>query len=832
MKKLFPVLLLLLFAILATIPLIPVLSDTDQVLAFNDGNIEAGLRPSNQYPEIFTSRYDNQFFFGRALAPREIKAITTFQCLLGPHQYRRVGPIFILALSALAGYWMLRQFALSRFASAFAAGVSMLSGFCYTFAINGLAVRAASLGWAALAVGFMERGRRRASWLCFAIAGSFVGLCVYESLDVGLILAAGCGFAFLWMQLSDFKKTIRWFLTTLGRSTLLLLFIVLMAYSMIASQYKENIRDVTQGTTTQTPEEKYEWSTQWSIPLAETWDMVAGSWFGVSSRSAELPYWGRTGRSAGWDTSHQGYRNFKLSGWHMGAIPSILLLSLFALLLGKRNGFPSREQKSPGWMVITGCILFLMLSWGKYFPMYRLVNALPIFSAIRNPDKWNGPFMLFAMLGIGFCVNRVETIFSNSSPEPRKQLIRVLMTVSVTIAGIALFLCVQQTANEQSLISRLQTEGYGEQAQALWGHSVGVSLFIFLLAGSFLTLIHLTSKGKIKRALFPVLLCVLTGIELLYTNSLYAEGHHYKQLLTPNPLCDYLDQHREDGRLKLLPPHHPLLNQMRMTLLMARGYDLFDPISTPRMPTDYAALFETLQQNPIRLWELGNIRYFLGMPGLVEQLNAADGNRGRFVERLELGVRADHGTYLPTSFAPVGQRPLRLVEFTGALPKYHTVSRTISMTDDEAGDRQTLKRLASATFNPAQEAVVCGNAPALEPAQTKIALLHEVSTSAELQVQTDQPVLLVRSEKHHPSWEVEIDGNSTELLRINYLFQGVVLPAGDHAVTFSFRPGRMFLLSGAGSRILLAIMLLIAPFSNRTQGVTAEDSSKPSGQSI
>jgi len=101
MKKLFPVLLLLLVAILATIPLIPVLSDTDQVLAFNDGNIEAGLRPSNQYPEIFTSRYDNQFFFGRALAPREIKAITTFQCLLGPHQYRRVGPIFILALSAL-----------------------------------------------------------------------------------------------------------------------------------------------------------------------------------------------------------------------------------------------------------------------------------------------------------------------------------------------------------------------------------------------------------------------------------------------------------------------------------------------------------------------------------------------------------------------------------------------------------------------------------------------------------------------------------------------------------------------------------------------------------
>jgi hypothetical protein len=48
--------------------------------------------------------------------------------------------------------------------------------------------------------------------------------------------------------------------------------------------------------------------------------------------------------------------------------------------------------------------------------------------------------------------------------------------------------------------------------------------------------------------------------------------------------------------------------------------------------------------------------------------------------------------------------------------------------------------------------------------------------------------VLVLHDLYYPGWEVAIDGEPAEMLRANYLFRGVWVPAGRHTVTFRFRP--------------------------------------------
>ncbi len=64
------------------------------------------------------------------------------------------------------------------------------------------------------------------------------------------------------------------------------------------------------------------------------------------------------------------------------------------------------------------------------------------------------------------------------------------------------------------------------------------------------------------------------------------------------------------------------------------------------------------------------------------------------------------------------------------------------------------------------------------------------------------PRFLVLSEMYLPGWTAAVDGAATPIYRTNYLFRGVVVPAGQHTVTFDYRPGSVLVgaaMSGARS---------------------------------
>ncbi|MEP6718667.1 MAG: YfhO family protein [bacterium] len=77
----------------------------------------------------------------------------------------------------------------------------------------------------------------------------------------------------------------------------------------------------------------------------------------------------------------------------------------------------------------------------------------------------------------------------------------------------------------------------------------------------------------------------------------------------------------------------------------------------------------------------------------------------------------------------------------------------------------------------------------------------------EIRTTSPAPGVLVLSENYFPGWRVYVDGQRAQLLRVNYNLRGVVLPSGEHAVSFVYRPWSV--LIGVMVSLLTLIGLLL-----------------------
>jgi hypothetical protein len=152
-------------------------------------------------------------------------------------------------------------------------------------------------------------------------------------------------------------------------------------------------------------------------------------------------------------------------------------------------------------------------------------------------------------------------------------------------------------------------------------------------------------------------------------------------------------------------------------------------------------------------------------------------------------------------------------ENTRMLPRAWVVTNELVATNEEE-----LKIIRSgqtsggAPWNPLEQALVERSAglsfsrEGEAPGQSRRAEItrHEPNR-VEVKTECLLSSLLVLSENHYPGWRALVDGQSVEILRVNYNQRGVALPAGNHLVTFLYRP-RSVLLGLVVSLVALAAL--------------------------
>ena len=135
---------------------------------------------------------------------------------------------------------------------------------------------------------------------------------------------------------------------------------------------------------------------------------------------------------------------------------------------------------------------------------------------------------------------------------------------------------------------------------------------------------------------------------------------------------------------------------------------------------------------------------------------------------------------------------------------------------DVAADRETFARQADgAAFRGGRGALAFVERPLpIEAAAAgdRATVTERVPGQLEADVRTAGRRLLVMSERFGPGWRATIDGRAAEVLRVDHVVCGVVVPPGRHVVRLRYVPPGLFAgaLVTAGSLVLMALAVLVA----------------------
>jgi hypothetical protein len=140
------------------------------------------------------------------------------------------------------------------------------------------------------------------------------------------------------------------------------------------------------------------------------------------------------------------------------------------------------------------------------------------------------------------------------------------------------------------------------------------------------------------------------------------------------------------------------------------------------------------------------------------------------------------------------------------VPGFAYLSDNVQAAPDE---EQALNWLKAATWDTARTYSAVAEAgadklsgikpvPGVSPGNVEV--LEYTSGHILLRVNAARPALLVVSESWYPGWQASMDNQPVEVLRTNYLSQGVVVSQGEHVIQMDYHPTALNL--GAGLSLL------------------------------
>jgi len=812
-----------------------------QILFSSDGPLGANAAAYAAMPEAFRGMWQDLNWIGGYIGSAFPDVTCLLLTLLGPLWFAKLYAPASLLLLGLSAWVFLRQLGLRPAVCVLGGLAAALNSDFFSYACWGLGTHVLSAASIFLALAALVSPATRRSWVKAVLAGAAVGMGVMEGFDSGAILSLYVAAFVLFLAWLRPGQPVRRLLQGVTQTAVVAAaagFVATQALTILIGTQIQGVVGMEQDQ--QTKARRWDQATMWSLPKVETLRTIVPGLFGYRMYAYDgSDYWGRVGETPGVPgTRHSG------AGHYAGLAVVWLAAWALAQAARKQDSPFSREERRMVWFWGGAALISLLLAWGRHAPFYQLFYALPYASTIRNPVKFLHPFslslvILFAYGAEALWRTQIERVAAHGSTL-REQFRswwsagplfdqRTRLTL-VLVGGAGVLAWLLFAASRRGLEAHLATiVSPPELAKSIAAFSLTECgwFVLFLALTTALLLLALSGlfAGVQARWALPTLGLLLV-LDLGRANRPWIQYWDFADKYSPNPVLDVLRRDAPQHRVAILPFQ---LNQDLANLQQIyradwlqhafRYYNVqsLDDVQDPRPSvekTNYQGTFFSRQMaGLLRMWELTNTRYLLGVKGLADALNQqADPVRRSFREVLPFGVAMDQVSgAIRVSTNAAG--PFALLENAAALPR----ARLYTAWEVITNSADAIARLADPTFDPGRS-VLLATAPQLVPrpapvatASTnppgKVEFASYTPKRLVLKTQAVQPAVLLLNDNYDPLWRVTVDGTPQPLLRANALMRAVELAAGDHTVEFQFRvsPGPLLISLAA---LVLSLGLL------------------------
>lgn len=507
---------------------------------------------------------------------------------------------------------------------------------------------------------------------------------------------------------------------------------------------------------------------------SETYKVLSGKYQGANQLIKQMPlYWGPQPFTAG--------------PMYLGALSIFLFVLGLALIKGRYK-----------WWIASVSLLALFLSWGSHFMWFSEIffKYAPLYNKFRTVS------MALVVLQITVPVLgilAVKELLGTDTSDRHKVKRSFYIALGCTAGVCLLFALFPGLAGD--FVGRADDQFPGDIASALVDDRKGLlrgdairSMVFILLGAATLWFAYLKKlKHTVAFALLGVLILVdLWSVDKRYLNdSHYIRRQEYKNIFAKRPVDEMIHQDKD--------PYYRVLD-----------------LSVNTFNDSYVSYHHKTigGYSPAKLQRYQDlIQYYITpeLGSVVDQLNAAMAT-ATTVEDLERGIGYHKLLSMLNTKYIIFDGNTAPVVYPYPMGNCWLV-QDVYMASSADEEIETI-----ALIDPAKQVILTQKDEAVEKAgitssakysgEGTIALTHYAPNELRYKFSSQEDQLALFSEIYYPAgWRATIDGVQADILRADYAFRALAVPAGEHEIVFRFDP-QSFHTGATISRVTSAILWL------------------------
>ena len=421
-------------------------------------------------------------------------------------------------------------------------------------------------------------------------------------------------------------------------------------------------------------------------------------------------------------------------------------------------------EKKHAWWLVSVTVLSIILSWGSNFSAfnYFVFDYVPGYNNFRSVT-----FILviafFAMPLLGLLgLERLLTVGLD------KELKRRLLIVFGCTGGLCLLLLMfagmfnfTRTIEEQ--LPGWFVDALAEDRKSLF-RADALRSFCFILAA--FIVIYFETYRRISAIAFYAFLTFMITVDLAVVNKRYFTDANYKR----NRDNTFFSVTPADQEILKDTSHHRVYN---LSYLTGSGANTFAEARTSYYHNSIGGYHGAKLRRYAEFYDSCMVEQTQQFVGQANQGNMSFENLSAFnmlnVKYVVIGPQREHVLPNPSAYGNAWfvSEVVRTGDAVSELEKTCSINtRTTAVVDTSSFEVGQIAADSSASIRLVRH--------------TPKQLVYESESSGN--------GLAVFSEIYYPGWEATIDGQSADVIRVDYILRGLEIPAGKHTIELTFRP--------------------------------------------